>query len=150
ILGGNQQWNYNITSPYSRQALESSGGSTIIGSESPGIAYDQAEDRIIAWQGGNPFALNMETKVWTQLTFSNNPGSGLIRGTNGRWSYVPSINSFVLVNGVDKDAYLFRWSKKLGTGEITTSLKKSYYSPLNKFQIRVDKNIDILGRLIFE
>ena len=117
ILGGGEQWIIDIsgTGGYKQVALGSTGGGSIIGTTSPGLAYDAAEDKIVAWQGGNSaYALNLDTKAWTAVTFTGGPGSAMNNGTIGRWDYVPSLNAFVVVNSVDNNAYTLRWSTKSG------------------------------------
>jgi hypothetical protein len=71
IIGGGQEWIYDIsTGPtYTRQALNSTGGSTIINSIYPGIDYDPVSDRMVAWNGGDTvYSLNLDTKQWTTTT----------------------------------------------------------------------------------
>lgn len=80
---------------------------------SPGIAYDPVADRIVVWSGGsNVYALNMDTKVWTQVATNPGPTSAApSEGTFGRWAYIPQYGVFVLVNNIDQNAWAFRLSK---------------------------------------
>ena len=78
--------------------------------QSPGIAYDPVADRIVAWHGGSGvYALNMDTKAWTQVATNAGPTSAApYQGTFGRWGYVPQYRVFVLVNGIDENAWVFK------------------------------------------
>ncbi len=110
MIGGGEQWIIDVSgTSFKQQALGSTGGSSIIGASSPGLAYDKVKDRIVAWSGGNTvYVLDMDTKVWTAVTHPSGPGAAMSNGTNGRWEYVPALNAFVIVNGVDSDAFLLR------------------------------------------
>lgn len=114
VIGGGQQWVYDIGGGDAKQQpLGSVGGSAVIGSNSPGLSYDVAEDRMVAWHGGNTaYALDMDKKIWIPITFAGGPGTAITAGTNGRWEYAPSINAFVVVNGADISPYVFKWSAK--------------------------------------
>ena len=85
----------------------------VTGGQSPGVAYDPVADRIVAWQGGgNVYALNMDTGVWTQV--ATNPGPTAAapqQGTFGRWGYIPQYRVFALVNDIDQNAWVFRLAK---------------------------------------
>jgi hypothetical protein len=81
LLGGGQAWVYDIGpgSTYIRQALATTGGNTIVNSAYPGLAYDPATDRIVAWNGGDSvYSLNMTTGAWTTTTFAGGPGSAQV------------------------------------------------------------------------
>jgi hypothetical protein len=94
---------------YARQAWATSGASSIVQQSYIGLAYDAAGDRVVAWDGGNSvYVLNIDTKVWTQLTYPNGPGAARNNGTYGRFAYSPASGVFVLVNSVDSNAYALR------------------------------------------
>ena len=78
--------------------------------QSPGVAYDQVNDRIVAWHGGsNVYALDMDSGVWSQVASSPGPSSAApAQGTFGRWGYVPAYGVFVLVNDIDQNAWVFK------------------------------------------
>jgi chitodextrinase len=118
LIGNHEAWIYDIGpgSGYTQQPLNTTGGSAIIDSLYPGMAYDPVTDRIVAWNGGDTiYALNLDSKVWTPITASGGPGPAMSNGTYDRWSYSSRSNAFVLVNSVDQNAYLFR----LGTSGST-------------------------------
>lgn len=107
IIGGGQAWVYNIAAggTYSRSALNTTGGSAIVNSGYPGLAYDPVADRIVAWNGGNTvYSLNLDTNTWTPTTYSGGPGAAINAGTYKRFSYSPASNAFVVVNQMDSNA----------------------------------------------
>ncbi len=85
----------------------------VTGKQSPGVAYDPVADRIVAWQGGgNVYALNMDTGVWTQVATNTGPAApSQDQGTFGRWGYIPQYGVFALVNDIDQNAWVFRLAK---------------------------------------
>jgi hypothetical protein len=107
MIGGGQAWVYDIStgSSYTRQALNSTGGSAIINSGYPGLAYDPVADRIVAWNGGNTvYSLNLDTNTWTPTTYTGGPGAAIGTGTYKRFSYSPTSNAFVVVNQMSNNA----------------------------------------------
>jgi len=112
MIGSGQCYVYDIsaTSTYAFQTLSTTGGSGIVGSSMPGIAYDPVRDRIVGWNGGNTvYSLNMDTKQWTSDTYTGGPGSANTVGIYGRWDYSPALDCFVLVNTTAQNAYAFRF-----------------------------------------
>ena len=111
IFGGGEQWVYDIGpgSSYTRQQAATTGGSAIINSPYPGLAYDTVRDRIVAWNGGNTvYSLDLDTRVWTATTHANGPGSANSSGTFKRWGYSPAYDAFALVNTSNQNAYIWR------------------------------------------
>lgn len=84
----------------------------VTGKGSPGVAYDPAADRIVAWHGGSHvYALDMDTLTWSQVARTPGPAvPAAARGTFGRWAYVPQYGVFVLVNHIDQNAWVFKLS----------------------------------------
>ena len=78
--------------------------------QSPGIAYDPVADRIVAWHGGgNVYALNMDSGVWSQVANNAGPTAAAPQwGTFGRWGYVPQYGVFALINDIDQNAWVFK------------------------------------------
>ena len=71
IVGAGQAWMYDIapSSTYTKQALNTTGGSAIVSSPYPGLTYDPVSDRIVAWNGGNTiYSLNLATSAWTPIS----------------------------------------------------------------------------------
>jgi len=107
--GGVIVYNIGSGSTYTRESWATTGGNAVVNAASPGLAYDPVSDRIIGWAGGNTvYSLNMDTKVWTPITFSGGPGVQGINGTFGRFDYMPASKAFAVVNHVDRNAFLLR------------------------------------------
>jgi len=121
MLGAGDAWIIDIgpTSTYAIQPLTTSGGSAIINSDYPGLAYDPVSDRIVAWNGGNTvYSLNLDTNVWTSATYTGGPAA-MANGTYKRWSYSPALNLFVSYNSVDSNGYAFRLTPASGSSDTT-------------------------------
>lgn len=118
IVGGGTSANGGVVvydigpgSTYQPQRLTTTGGSAIVNSLYPGLAFDPVSGRIIAWNGGDTvYSLNLDTNVWTAITYPGGPGPAQETGTNKRWSYSPESGVFVLVNSMDQNAYTLRLS----------------------------------------
>lgn len=95
----------------SRRILSTKGGDPIVGSSYPGLAFDPVTGRIVAWNGGDTvYSLELETGVWTPMTYPGGPGPALRRGTYKRWSYSAASGVFVVVNMMTSNAFAFRLS----------------------------------------
>jgi hypothetical protein len=100
---------YGIDGDHTRSELVTTGGDNIVDSGYPGLAYDAESGKIVAWNGGNTaYELDLESGAWTALSSPNGPGDANETGTYKRWRYVPGQKSFVLINGPNQNAYLFR------------------------------------------
>lgn len=142
------------------------GGDAIISSGYPGLAYDPVRDRIVGWSGGNTvYSLDMDTKVWTATTYAGGPGSANGSGTYKRWSYSPSMDLFVLVNGAGQNAFTFRFPgsganiNRASTAVASTRIQAgpNPVSGNDAVQIRLSGNvrgtisiIDAAGRVVFQ
>jgi hypothetical protein len=94
---------------FARQNWQTSGATSIVNGSFIGLAYDVAGDRFVAWNGGNSvYSLNPDTKVWSQITNANGPGSALMNGTYGRFAYSSATGAFVVINSVDNNAFGLR------------------------------------------
>jgi len=110
MLGDGDAWIVDIspTSAYAINPLSTTGGSAIINSPYPELAYDPATDRIVAWNGGNTvYSLNLDTNLWTTTAYSNGPAA-VSNGTYKRWSYAPASGVFIVYNSVDSNGYVLR------------------------------------------
>lgn len=78
-----------------------------------GFDYDPVADKLVGWGAAEVFVLDPQRKAWA---INNPPGapkpSG--NGTFGRWRYVPSVNAFILVTGIDVNVHFFKLTE--GTG----------------------------------
>jgi chitodextrinase len=113
IIGVGNVFMFDISSGsnFAAQKISTTGATSIVGTRSPGLAYDPVTDRIVAWNGGDTvYSLNLDTRAWTSVTYSGGPGAAQSNGTYGRWRYSPALNVFVLVNDMDQNVYTFRLS----------------------------------------
>ena len=80
----------------------------------PGLAYDPVGQRIVGWNGGDTaYWLHEQTAVWMPMTFPGGPGKVSYDGSNytgtfKRWSYSPQLDAFVVVNDIERNAFVFR------------------------------------------
>jgi hypothetical protein len=113
VFGHNEQWMYDISagsagSSYPRQNANTTGGAAFLANDSPGLAYDSAQDRIVGWDGGNTvWLLNPATGAWTSQTHAGGPAA-MSNGTFGRFRYVPALNLFVTCNSISADCSTLR------------------------------------------
>jgi hypothetical protein len=112
IIGNGQQILYDLkpTSGYRRIPAPLKGDADFIRKHNaPGLAYNSKDGHLYAWPGdGKLYRFHMDTLSWEGLAFNGDPGPQARHGTFGRFDYVPSLNSFVLLNNPREDAYLFR------------------------------------------
>jgi hypothetical protein len=90
------------------------GGGEVITAGGPGLEYDPVSDALVAWVGGGPWVLDLKTKTWSQQSAAGAPAMPTDHGTYGRWRYVPRVNVFILVNGVDEDVHFFKLTPRCG------------------------------------
>jgi ferric-dicitrate binding protein FerR (iron transport regulator) len=95
-----------------RRALQTSGGAEFIAKPNPGWDYDAGVDRLVGWAGGAVQVLNLETNAWKSYDAPGAP-KATQNGIYGRWRYVPSLDVFVVVTGIDDDVHFY----KLPAGE---------------------------------
>ena len=128
-IGGGQMWRWDISSITesntagtisSPTRITSSGGNAIVNANHPGLAWDSANQQVVAWTGGNTvYALNGTTNVWAATSFSGGP-SAVPQGTFKRWAYSPTSNVFAVINSVDSPAYILRMAA--GTADTTAPI----------------------------
>jgi hypothetical protein len=100
------------------QPLNAAGDAAIEKCYAPGLDYDIAADRLVAWCGnGDVYSLDLDKRVWTRHAASggvapgdpaNTPG---IRGTFGRFRYMPEYDAFIVVNGNRQNVFLYRLAR---------------------------------------
>jgi len=90
-----------------RQVWVSSGGEDLIAKPNPGFEYDASADRLVAWAGGPVYSLNPETKVWEVFDAPGSP-KATSYGIFGRWRYVPALNVYVVVTGIDENVHFYK------------------------------------------
>ncbi len=112
IIGNGQQILYDLepTSGYRRIPVPLKGDADFIRKHNaPGLAYNSNDEHLYAWPGdGKLYRFHMDTLSWEGIAFNGDPGPQARHGTFGRFDYVPSINSFVLLNNPRENAYLFK------------------------------------------
>ena len=76
--------------------------------------YDPTADALVGWVGAGPWVLDLNTKAWSQKSSAGAPTTPVSRGTYGRWRYVPRLNVFVLINGVDDPVAFYKHTPRCG------------------------------------
>jgi hypothetical protein len=162
LIGNGAVYAYDVSanSSHQRQTWNTSGGSTIVNANNPGVAYDPVTDRIVGWDGGNTvYSLDPTTKVWTPISFAGGPGPAISNGTFKRWSYSQASGVFVVVNSVDSNAFALRLaagSTSSPTAETTPPSVPSNVSgtavsssQINLFWTPSTDNVGVTGYRIF-
>jgi len=90
-----------------RQVWRSSGGDALIAKPNPGFEYDASADRLVGWAGGSVYSLNPETKVWEVFDAPGSP-KPTTYGIFGRWRYVPALDVYVVVTGIDENVHFYK------------------------------------------
>jgi hypothetical protein len=115
--GGIQVFDIKSGGGHGRHAWRISGCDGLLKAESPGLAYDPYQDRIVGWPnfGNTVYIFNPDTRSCTTQEFPGGPpdshqdgAPSTTRGTFGRFRYFPDKGVFVLVNDADIDAYILR------------------------------------------
>lgn len=96
--------------------METRGDREIEDCYAPGLAYSSKADRIAAWCGGGAvYVLDLDTATWTR--HDGVPGEPMpadpnrirgMRGTYGRFRYMPEYDAFILVNGNRANVFMYR------------------------------------------
>ncbi len=114
-VGGGRVRIWDLENPEADSVvIETTGGDALVNANNPGFDYDSATKQLIGWaEGGSVYALDLEARSWSekQLRDDVTPTSPSPNGTYGRFRYVPSLDIFVLVNGIDEDVQLYRLSQ---------------------------------------
>jgi hypothetical protein len=110
IMGLGDLYVYDIGNRnFERQNLSTTGDTEIINGNAPGIKYDPAADRVVAWTDVKVYSLNMDTKVWTSVNAPNHPPAYDNSGDMfGRWQYIPDFNAFIAVTDVDENVHIYK------------------------------------------
>ncbi len=96
-----------------------SGCTAMMSGDMEGLAYDSTHDRIVAWRnegdGNTVYIYDPNTKSCSTQTFPGGPKvNPAVRGVFGRFRYVPSNDSFVLVNDAEQNAFTLRLPDSTG------------------------------------
>jgi len=93
---------------WSKTRWATTGGDALIGGgANPGFEYDPLRDRYAGWNDGAVYMLDPDTKVWASYDPPGAPAASM-NGTYGRWRYVPSLDVYVVVTGVDTDVHFYK------------------------------------------
>ena len=96
-------------------ADQSTGPQDVVISPRPTLSYDQHSGYMVSWLGSTDvFALDINNNHWLRIPASNinqtTPTDPNNTGTFGRWQYVPGLNVFVLINDVNENIFLYKFS----------------------------------------
>lgn len=105
--GGGQYTNVQRVRRSIDQLFESGGGN-VYDSPAPGFAYDSKADQFVAWTGGAPRILDLKSKKWRTGSAAGAPEAQVLKGTFGRWRYLPNYNVFILINGVKSNVFFYK------------------------------------------
>jgi hypothetical protein len=115
--GGIQVFNIDGKGSRARQSWSITGCSNLLNSQSPGLAYDAKQDRIVGWPnfGNTVYIFNPDTRSCTTQTIAGGPpdsnhngAPSTTLGTFGRFRYFPDKGVFVLANDAHTNAYILR------------------------------------------
>jgi len=108
LVGAGDVFVYALDGDHTPTSLATTGADDLVASVYPGLAFEPASGKIVAWNGGDSaYSLDLGTGVWSALNSPAGPGPANETGTYKRWSYVGE-SSFALVNGPSQNAFLFR------------------------------------------
>ena len=71
-------------------------------------------DALVAWTGGSPRILDLESQAWSAGTDVGAPPTQVDAGTYGRWRYIDSYNVFILVNQPGQNVYFYKHTAGCG------------------------------------
>jgi hypothetical protein len=112
-IGGADFTNEEVVGDRPEQLI-ATGGGEVVTAPAPGADYDTAADDIVAWVGGAPWILDLDTRRWTRSRAAGGPGDPSARGTYGRFRYIPRVNAFILVNGSAENVWFYKHSDGCG------------------------------------
>ena len=99
---------YDLTkTPLTGQEWTTTGGTDFISGGAVGIDYDPVSDKLVGYNGGAIYALDIDTKVWTSYSPSPAPSTPIGYGAYGRWRYAPDVNAFIFVTANVADNIFF-------------------------------------------
>lgn len=105
--GGGAYSNAARIGGHSEQLFESGGGD-IFDAGAPGFDYDSKMDQIVAWKGGAAYVLDLASKSWSIKSATGAPTQPVSHGSFGRFAYLPHVNVFILINGVDANVTFYK------------------------------------------
>lgn len=107
------KWNLDRGGPATDLRAVTTGDKEIERAYAPGFDFDEVSRNFVAWSGGTSvYVLDPDHWRWVrQPPATDNtadPGPQQASGTFGRFRYVPGLDVFVLMNGVDRNVFVYR------------------------------------------
>lgn len=101
-------WQYTASQP-------TTDGSAIVNSNAAGFVYDPVIKRFVGWIGGTDvYTLDVKTWTWEKhspaATNTVTPTQPPEKGTYGRFRYIPSRNAYIVINNIDENVYIYKFS----------------------------------------
>ncbi len=114
-LGHVYVWDLKQKGFITRKELHVKGPRDGIIPKSPGFVYDPVIDKFVAWSGGaDVYILDIDKRTWTKRSPAPTnkviPTPAAIRGTFGRFRYIPSKNVYVVVNSIYENVFFYKLS----------------------------------------
>jgi hypothetical protein len=115
--GGIQVFNIGSKGGHGRQSWSTKGCTELLNAQSPGLAYDRVQDRIVGWPnfGDTVYVFDADTRSCTTQKLKGGPpdsahngAPSTTLGTFGRFRYFPEQDVFALVNDAHTNAYVLR------------------------------------------
>lgn len=111
VVGQGEVVAYNVAArDYKQRVWATVGADEFIENWSPGLAYDPVTDRIVGWAGKSVYALNIDTKQWTEHDATGAPSIEALNSIYGLWRYVPSLNVFIAMTGANKNIFFYKFT----------------------------------------
>jgi hypothetical protein len=110
VVGGGKVLAFGLSQFSGTQTIATTGGEAIVNAQGPGLAYDSANNCIVAWTGGDVYSLDLATRVWERHA-PVGPAAPPIpprQGVFGRWQYIPSRDAFIVATRVNENVWLYR------------------------------------------
>jgi hypothetical protein len=108
VMGGGKMKAFNLRADkLTAEVWQTTGGEEFLKQGGVGFEYDQTADKLVGWNGGKVYVLDPEKKAWAGKDPPGAPKAAAA-GTYGRWRYVPSVNAFVLVTGIDANVHFYK------------------------------------------
>src|SRR5262249_46642121 len=114
VIGSGKVVVYAIgpNSTYTPQVIQTVGGDSVVNALRPGLAYASGVSKIVGWSSGDTvYTLDQDTNVWTPMSFPGGPTTPAFitsKVFSKRWSYIPNMDSFVVLTSMDHNAFALR------------------------------------------
>jgi hypothetical protein len=98
------------------------------------LTYDSLADKYVVWDGSLVWTLDPVTKAWSSHSAAGGPSNsvyGVTNGVYGRWQYVPKVNAYVVVTGIDLNVYFYKLTAGMGLAAEKSALPTSVPMSIN-------------------